>query len=263
MSWRRVLLAPAVGRLAVQAPRNRATRWDRYWAQVRTTGDDGDVLWDPAGEDEPARYRTLLDNWADPALPLVDLGCGNGRLSRALAAGRSHVVGVDLAPHAVALARAQSAATPGVSHEVLDAVDAIAVTALHTRLGDVNVLIRGVLHTMSRDDRRRVATAVGILTGSRGVVLLAETNYPGPLLGYLEALGARPSGLPEPLGRAISAGLPRPSRFGADELADCFPPARWERVFTDTDATINTVPTGPGQPRGTISAHVAVLRHHI
>ena len=262
MSWRRVLLAPAVARLAVQAPRDRATRWDRYWAQVRTTGDDGDVLWDPAGEDEPARYRTLLDDYADPALPLVDLGCGNGRLSRALAAGRSHVVGVDLAPHAVALARAQSAATPGVSHEVLDALDTTAVTALHTRLGDANVLIRGVLHTMSRDDRRQVATAAGTLTGARGVVLLAETNYPGPLLGYLEALGARPSGLPGPLGRAISAGLPRPSRFGADELADCFPPARWERVFTDTDATINTVPTGPGQPRGTISAHVAVLRHH-
>jgi SAM-dependent methyltransferase len=258
--WRWVLLVPAVVRLAVRAPRGRAGRWDRFWAQVRSTGDDGDVLWDPAGGDELALYCDLLEVHGDPALPVVDLGCGNGRFSRAFAAIGRSVVGVDLAPHAVALARVQSATTPAVSHAVLDVLDQGAVDALHGRLGDVDVFIRGVLHVMSRQDRRRLATAVGVLTGARGVVVLAETNYPGPLLGYLESLGARPSGLPGPLGRAISAGLPRPSPFGVGELADCFRCARWERVFTDLGARIDTVPAGPGQPRGTVAAHVAVLR---
>jgi len=257
-----MLLVPAVARLAVRAPRDRATRWDRYWSQVRATGDDGDVLWGPAGDDEPARYRALLDTFTDPTLPLIDLGCGSGTLTRALAPGRPHVIGVDHSPHAITLARAQSATTPHVTHHVLDARDTTAAAALHTHLGDATVFIRGVLHILTPHDRRRVAATVQILTGARGAVLLAETNYPGPLLGYLESQGARPTGLPGPLGRAISAGLPRPSRFGTAELADCFPPAHWERLFVDEDATINTVPVATGQPRGTVCAHVAVLRHH-
>lgn len=54
---------------------------------------------------------------ADPALPVVDVGCGNGRFTRALAA-RS--VGTDLSANAGARAREESAVTagPGSTHSI-------------------------------------------------------------------------------------------------------------------------------------------------
>jgi SAM-dependent methyltransferase len=66
--------------------------------------DGGTVLLDLPRWVEPvdAADETLLDHCAAPTL---DLGCGPGRLTRALVARRVDCLGVDVAPVAVALAR--------------------------------------------------------------------------------------------------------------------------------------------------------------
>jgi hypothetical protein len=122
------------------------------------------------------------------------------------------------------------------------------------------VFVRGVLHVLDPPARKALAAAIGDLLGTRGTALIAETNYEGPALGYLESLGAGPRGLPRPLARAVASGLPRPTRFGDAELDDCFPPSRWERVLVDGSSRITTALMGRAGTPTTIPAYVAVLR---
>lgn len=259
---RRALLVPHVVRLGVRAPRDVSSRWDRYWAAVETTGDGGDVLWDSSSSDEVQRYLDVLTAHADPDLPVVDIGCGNGRFTRALATRFTPVLGVDVAAPALVRARQEAGRGPRPDYRLADLTAPGVGLGLGLELGPCNVFIRGVLHVLDVPARRRVAANVGHLVGARGTALIAETNYPGPLLGYLESLGAGPRGLPGPLARAISAGLPRPSAFGDAELEDTFPRAQWHRVLADDSARISTVPLRGERPQ-TVPGYLAVLRQRI
>lgn len=267
MWWRRLLLVPHVARLSRWAPGDVGTRWDRYWADVSATGDGGDVLWDSSRPGEADRYVALLAARADPARPVVDVGCGNGRFTRALAARFPRTVGLDLSAHAVERARAESVpGSPVPEFRVADLTAPGAGRRLADELGSCTVFVRGVLHVLDPPARARLAANAADLVGAGGVVLVAETNYPGPPLGYLESLGGGPRGLPRPLARAISAGIPRPSRFGDAELDASFPPDRWERLLVDGAARISTVPmrdgAGPGgRAPDSVPGYVALLRH--
>lgn len=264
MRVRRALLIPRLALLSIRVPRAVTARWERYWAQVQDTGDGGDVLWDSSSSDEVLRYLDVLRAHADTGRPVVDVGCGNGRFTRALADHFASAVGIDLSAHAVELARRESSATANVRFRTADMTVPGTGRALAGELGPGTVFIRGVLHVLPRRARRRLAANVLDLLGEGGVVLVAETNYPGSLLSYLEHLGAGPGGLPHSLTRAISAGIPRPSRFGDAELDDTFPAASWDRVLTDATARIATVPLDrpatPDTMPDTIAGYLAVLR---
>lgn len=260
MRWRRLLLVPHVIRLGWRAPRDGSASWDRYWAGVRSTGDGGDVLWDSSRGAEEPRYLDLLAAHADPARPVVDLGCGNGRFTRALAERFSRVIGVDLSPHAVARAADESTDHPSVDYRVADLTVEGTGERLAAELGPCHVFIRGVLHALDAPARRRLARNVAGLVGTAGTVLVVETNHPGSLLGYLESLGGGIRGLPHPLARAVTTGIPRPAPFGVRELDACFPAAQWDRVVLDDGARISTVPMARPEEPGSIPALLAVLR---
>jgi SAM-dependent methyltransferase len=255
---------PHVARLARRAPRDAGDPWDRYWADVSATGDGGDVLWDSSLPDEARRYVELLAERADPARPVVDVGCGNGRYTRALAERFPRAVGVDLSVHAIERARGESGpAGPGArtpEFRVADLTEPGSGRRLAGELGPCTVFVRGVLHVLDPPARARLAANTADLVGAGGLVLAAETNYPGPLLGYLESLGGGPRGLPRPLARAISAGIPRPSRFGDAELAASFPGEHWERLLVDGAARIGTVPMGTADAADGVPGYVALLR---
>ena len=104
MSWRKYLLIPRLTLASMGAPRSQTRAWEKYWDGVSRLGPDGDVLWDA---DEPAEAEMLaamLGRHADPALPMVDLGCGSGRQAHALAAFAPRVIGIDGSAAAVARA---------------------------------------------------------------------------------------------------------------------------------------------------------------
>ena len=265
MGWgNRLLLVPHVVRLGIRAPRDVGSRWDRYWADVGATGDGGDVLWDSSDPAESQRYADLLVAEADLRLPVVDIGCGNGRFTRALAARFPRAIGLDLSAHAVERALQEGRDLPPppapVDFRAEDMTADGAGRRLAAEFGRCNVFVRGVLHVLDPPARRRLAANIRALVGAEGTVLVAETNYPGPLLGYLESLGAGSRGVPHALARAISAGIPRPVPFGAAELEDCFPSGAWDRVLLDEKASITAVPMQRANVPESIPALVAVLR---
>ncbi|OIK27018.1 non-ribosomal peptide synthetase [Streptomyces malaysiense] len=215
---------------AVTGTRRTGAAWERYWSSVDATGRGGDVLWDADDADE---MRWLLDTTArhlDPALPVIDLGCGNGRYARALATRFRTVVGVDVSPTAIARARAEGSGSGDLSFEVLDPGDAAAVEALAKRLGPANVFIRAVLHVLDEEERAATAAALAVLTGGRGGVLLVEPDYARDSFGYLGHVGGargRAARLVRPL---EAAGVRHSTPFGPTDLDRHFPANRWRRL---------------------------------
>jgi SAM-dependent methyltransferase len=112
MPWRKYLLIPQLSLYALAAPRNQARAWERYWSGVRSTGAAGEVLWDADQLVEAETVAEQLRVHADLTLPMVDLGCGNGRQSRALTLLSSRVLGIDASAAAIARARLEAADSP-------------------------------------------------------------------------------------------------------------------------------------------------------
>lgn len=240
--WGRdALLLPRVAMLAARAPRDWRAGWERYWGSITTTGVGGDVLWDTGDLDETQTYRKLIRENLDTSLPLVDVGCGNGRFTRGLAPLFPSTIGVDLARNAVLRARAESSGWTDLTFQTLDVTVPDAGRSLAATIGhDVNVFVRGVLHVLGPADRAEAARNLRALVGSQGRLLLAETNFLGSKMDYLRHLGATPRHIPDPLRRAIT-GTPAPRHFGRDERRAAFPAADWT-VVEDGVVDILTIP---------------------
>ncbi|MFC3300796.1 class I SAM-dependent methyltransferase [Arthrobacter agilis] len=233
-------MVPEVARLASGTPRNTTDAWERYWASVRTTGTQGEVLWDADIGAEAEQYAGVLEERMDGALPIVDVGCGNGQWTRWLVGRFPAAVGVDVADSAVLRARAESLGVAGVSYRTLDLTSPGTGGRLHGEFGDANVFIRGVFHVLRPKQRAQLAANALDLVGARGRVLLTETNYRGTPLAYMQSLGASPGRIPEPLRRAIG-NIPVPGHFGAAERRAAFPARAWS-TLAEGRVSIEAVP---------------------
>lgn len=253
----RLLLIQRVARLSLRTPKNLLVGWNHYWASVGSTGVGGDVLWDTGDLDEIPTYLPILHKYFDPNLPLIDVGSGNGRFTRRLAAEFGSVMGIDLSPEAVELARRETRGGPDIEFRALDMTVPGSTIALAREVGPANVFVRGVFHILNPADRIQMAQNVLPLLGTAGRLFLAETNFRGSALGYLEYLGATPRAIPAPLERAIKD-LPRPGHFGAEERTATFPDQDWE-LLDDGPTEIETIPLrGPTEPER-IPGYYAVL----
>jgi SAM-dependent methyltransferase len=228
MDIRKFLLIPQLIWYGIRAPRDPRQVWDRFWSGIQRTGAGGDVLWDAASRDELDRVLARVLARMDRSLPVVDVGCGNGRFSRLLAAHFPRVVGIDISPHAVQRARAESRGIANVEYRVLDASAPDAGRALADELGEVNVFMRGVFHTFEAGQRMNAVGNLAQMLGRRGVVYGLETNYQGDGLDELVAQGATMTSLPEPVRKCIAAGIKPPRHFGEAEVREFFPSHGWE-----------------------------------
>ncbi|MEO3974565.1 class I SAM-dependent methyltransferase [Streptomyces sp. CAU 1734] len=172
--------------------------WDGFWGEI--SGGPGEVFWDAEPTLTVGRHLALYEPHIDDhRLPLVDLGCGNGTQTCFLADRFPRVLGVDLAPAAIELARARKRPAPGrvpaaePEFRRLDAVDPEQTGALRRELGDCNVYMREVLHQADPKDRQPLVDTIAALVGERGrafVVELAESA--GVRLGQLAEAPAGP-----------------------------------------------------------------------
>ncbi|SDX17019.1 Methyltransferase domain-containing protein [Arthrobacter sp. yr096] len=260
---RKYLLIPRLIRLSSAAPKDPRTAWDQFWGNIRSTGATGDVLWDSGSDHELNGYLPKLAH-LDPALPVVDVGCGNGSFTRLLAQHFPHALGLDYSANAVDRARQEAADITTASFAVCDMTAPDAAQTVATALqesgwtGDANVFIRGVLHVLDRDGRSALAANLLPVVGTRGSVFLAETNFPGTPVDYVSHLGATRKSIPGPLEWAIR-GLPMPGRFGAKQRAKAFPTADWNLV-EEGSASIETRPLSNPSAPDVIPGYYALLR---
>lgn len=171
--------------------------WEKYWNDL--PAGFGQAFWDASPDKSAAIHLPLFEQYFDPKLPLVDLGCGNGTQSPFLAQHYPSVTGVDISASAIEQAKAENPA-PKVDYEVLDVLDAAQVNALRERIGPANVYMRAVIHQLSPTDRLICAENLAQLAGPTGAVfdqelirdsyevferLLAESPDPLPRLARL------------------------------------------------------------------------------
>jgi SAM-dependent methyltransferase len=164
---------------------------------------DGPAPWD-VGHPQPAVVRIAAAGGFRG--PVLDAGCGTGENSLHLAARGLAVLGIDLAPTALALARAKAAAR-GVQAEFA-AADARRLARLRRTFR--TVLDCGLFHTFDKDERAPY------------VASLATVTEPGATLYVLcfSDEGSDPG--PHPVGR--------------DALAAAFEPAAgWELTALEPD----------------------------
>src|SRR5690349_7066403 len=138
MSWHKYLLIPKLMWYGMRASRDNVVAWDRFWACVQRTGPGGDVLWDAGSDAEIAGALGQLRPHLDPTLPIVDVGCGNGRYTRLLASLFPQALGIDVSTHALAKARDESRNVANVSYRVQDVGRPEVGRQLATELGELN-----------------------------------------------------------------------------------------------------------------------------
>jgi len=230
MGLGKFLLIPQLMWYGVRAPREQGKAWDRFWAGIERTGAGGQVLWDAASREELDGVLARVLPRMDSSLPVVDVGCGNGRFARLLAPHFPKVLGIDVSPSAIDKATSESRDVERVAYRVLDASAPGVGTKLATELGEVNVFMRGVFHVFDEKERASTVRNLAEMMGKRGALYCAETNYEGDPLDQLVAQGATPTTMPEPLRKCIEAGIKPPRHFGASELDAFFAPSRWETL---------------------------------
>ncbi|KAA6213068.1 class I SAM-dependent methyltransferase [Streptomyces albofaciens JCM 4342] len=176
--------------------------WEGFWRDAPEG--EGEVFWDSDPSLTAELHLPLFAAHFDAALPVVDLGCGNGTQTRFLARHYPRAVGVDLSAAAVAHARAGDPA--GVAeYRRLDAADPAAVRALHGELGDVNVYLRGVLHQCASEDRPLIVANIATLLGRRGRIFAVEPAEASR--DVFASLARRPEGPPGKLRAVLAHGI--------------------------------------------------------
>ncbi|MEM7342235.1 MAG: class I SAM-dependent methyltransferase [Actinomycetota bacterium] len=241
-------------KLRGKSPRNYSGQWNDYWSQATSTDDENSVLWDIETDTEITDALTDLEPHIDRSLPMLDLGCGNGRRSRFLASTFEQVIGVDVSAAAVELAEAQTD-DERVSYQVLDGLDTDAVATLSDEVGPMNVYMRGVFHVIHDKDRPTFLANLATLLGDKGTLYQLETD--GAALEYfLEHPEDSPSGLPKLMHRVIEAGI-IPHGFGEADVQRWFHGEGWD-VLAEGASHIHSQPVG-GEV-GRVPAYFTIAR---
>ncbi|MFF4604357.1 amino acid adenylation domain-containing protein [Streptomyces sp. NPDC001339] len=211
--------------------RDTSDAWERYWAGISRTGRGGDVLWDADSSEEFAWCIEQAQAHFDPQLPLIDLGCGNGRYSREFGAHFPHVIGVDVSRSAIERARAESAGLANVSYQALDMTDPRQARALGK--GPYNIFIRGVFHVLDDAGRARLAEVAERLMGPGGALIVHEPDYSADSFGFVGFVGGAKGRAVDLVAPLEAAGVRHSHRFARAELERAFDAERWELVEDD------------------------------
>ena len=229
-----------------------ATSWESFWST--STGAPGEIFWDADPAHAAQQDLVLFQDSADPQLPLIDLGCGNGTQTRFLADHFARVIGTEISPAAIEIARTKQAA-PNVSYRVLDVLSPDDAQALHEEIGDANLYMRAVLHQLSPADHVTAIQSIERLLGRKGILYLVELSSAAePYFAQLITQYGPPPGLARVFQHGITPGM-----VHEHDLEVLFPPDRFTVCRTGPSQihTVHTLPTGEVVK---VPAFYAVLR---
>jgi SAM-dependent methyltransferase len=228
------------------------TSWENYWSTLN--GTPGEIFWDADPAHAAQQDLGLFQGYADPQLPLIDLGCGNGTQTRFLADHFSKVIGTEISPAAVEIAQTKNGA-PNVSYRVLDVLCPEDAQALHEEIGDANLYMRTVLHQLSPADHATAIQSIERLLGANGILYMIELSSAAER--YLAQL-IEQHGPPPGLARVFQHGI-TPGMLNENDLPMLFPPDRFTVCSTGQSQihTVHTLLTGEVVK---VPAFYAVLR---
>jgi SAM-dependent methyltransferase len=215
------------------------TSWEGFWST--STGTPGEIFWDADPAHAAQQDVVLFQGSVDPQLPLIDLGCGNGTQTRFLANHFARVMGTEISPAAVEIARTKNAA-PNITYRVLDVLCPDDAQALHEEIGDANLYMRAVLHQLSPVDHATAIQSIERLLGRTGVLYLVELSSAAePYFAKLITQYGPPPGLARVFQHEITPGM-----VNENDLEVLFPPNRFTLLGTGKSHihTVHTLPTG-------------------
>ncbi|MER6254540.1 amino acid adenylation domain-containing protein [Streptomyces sp. NPDC001584] len=237
--------------------RDTGDAWERYWAGIRRTGRGGDVIWDADSGEE---FQWLLDQARRhfrSDLPVIDLGCGNGRYSRELAPHHPSVIGVDVSVSAIDHAKREAQGVPNVDYLAIDMTDAEQAAVLGE--GPYNIFVRGVFHVLDSEARARLAAVAGRLLGEEGTLIVHEPDYSSNSFGYLGFVGGKRGRAEDLVGPLEAAGVRHSHRFTRPELAEAFGADAWE-VVEDEAIELHAIDPRSDSDALRLPGYYAVLR---
>jgi cyclopropane fatty-acyl-phospholipid synthase-like methyltransferase len=216
-----------------------STSWENFWST--STGAPGEIFWDADPAHAAQQDLELFQSHLDPKITMIDLGCGNGTQTRFLADHFAKVMGTEISPSAVEIARTKHAA-PNVSYRVLDVLSPADAQALHDEIGDANLYMRAVLHQLSPADHATAIQSIERLLGRKGVLYLVELSSAAePFFAQLIHQYGPPPGLARVFQHQITPGM-----VSENDLDVLFPPDRFTLIRTGPSHihTVHTLPTG-------------------
>ena len=229
-----------------------STSWEGFWNTL--SGASGEIFWDADPAYAAQQDLGLFQGYVAPQLPLIDLGCGNGTQTRFLASHFARVIGTEISPSAIDIARTKNAA-PNISYRILDVLCPGDAQALHEEIGDANLYMRGVLHQLSPADQATAMESIEQLLGTTGTLYLIELSSAAE--SYLTQL-IKQNGPPPGLARVFQHGI-TPGMLNENDLEVLFPPDRFSLLSTGK-SHIHTVHTLPSGEVVKVPAFYAILR---
>jgi len=215
------------------------TSWEGFWSTL--SGTSGEIFWDADPAHAAQQDLVLFQSYADPQLPMIDLGCGNGTQTRFLADHFTRVIGTEISPTAVEISQMKNAA-PNISYRILDVLYPGDAQALHEEIGDANLYMRTVLHQLSPTDHATAIQSIERLLGMKGMLYLVELSSAAePYFTQLIKQHGPPPGLARVLQHEITPGM-----LNENDLEALFPPDRFTLLSTGQSHihTVHTLPTG-------------------
>jgi SAM-dependent methyltransferase len=247
-------------RLRGGSPRQYRRQWENYWRTIRTTGTGGEVLWDNVPEKASAEDLLRFAAHLNPDLPLVDVGCGNGRQTRFLAGYFPRVIGIDVSPAAIELARRETRGAPDeakIAYRVWNGANPGEAEALHHEIGDANLYMRTVFHCVQSSDRPSFVASLATLLGERGTLYLIELSR-GALETLRQLPGNSQSGLPRLVHNVVRNGI-HPIGFSEQDRKRYFRDDRWSVLAQGDTVAIRTVALAHGE-EALVPANYLVMR---
>jgi len=215
------------------------TAWDNFWST--STGAPGEIFWDADPAHAAQQDLALFQGYADPQLPMIDLGCGNGTQTRFLAGHFAKVIGTEISPTAVEISQEKNAA-PNISYRILDVLCPADAQSLHDEIGNANVYMRTVLHQLSPADHAAAIQSIEQLLGMKGTLYLIELSTAAePYFTELIAQYGLPPGLARVFQHQITPGM-----LNENDLEVLFPSDRFTLLGIGKSHihTVHTLPTG-------------------